>query len=64
MNNKEEQLKELEELKELLLYIQQYIEDECVYDEHLQGYVFDLPKGKVRTLMYQIKQKTNGGKNE
>ena len=47
--------KELKEVKKKLNYINKFINKECVYDEHLQGYIFDLPKGKVRTLMYNIK---------
>lgn len=47
--------KELEEYKNKLNYIKNFIEKECVYDEHLQGYIFDLSKSKVRTLMYNIK---------
>lgn len=48
--------KELKEAKKKLNYINKFINKECVYDEHLQGYIFDLPKGKVRTLMYNIKE--------
>lgn len=55
MNNKEELLK----YKEILEYIKQYIEQNCIYDEHLQGYCFDLTKGKVRTLMYSISEMEN-----
>ena len=47
---------ELKQTKKKLNYIKQFIEKECIYDEHLQGYIFDLPKGKVRTLMYKIKE--------
>ena len=47
--------KELEIAKNKLNYINDFIEKECIYDEHLQGYCFDLSKGKVRTLMYNIK---------
>lgn len=53
--NKEELLK----YKEILEYIKQYIEQNCIYDEHLQGYCFDLTKGKVRTLMYSISEMEN-----
>lgn len=45
---------ELKEAKKKLNYINDFIKKECVYDEHLQGYIFDLPKGKVRTLMYEL----------
>lgn len=48
---------EIQELKKKLDYIKQFIEKECVYDEHLQGYCFDLPKSKVRTLMFTINEK-------
>jgi hypothetical protein len=60
--NKEETIQELKKNKEILLYIKQFIEKECVYDNHLQGYVFDLPRGKVKTLMYTIKQMEKGDK--
>ena len=46
--------KELKEAKKKLNYINKFINKECVYDEHLQGYCFDLSKGKVRTLMYEL----------
>lgn len=46
--------KELKEAKKKLNYINKFIKKECIYDEHLQGYIFDLPKGKVRTLMYEL----------
>lgn len=46
--------KKLKEAKNKLNYINDFIEKECVYDEHLQGYIFDLSKGKVRTLMYEL----------
>lgn len=47
-------IKKLEEEKQFII---DYIEKNCVYDNHLQGYCFDLPKGKVRTLMYKLKEK-------
>ena len=50
MNKKEE----LELLRLKLDYIKEFIERKCVYDEHLQGYCFDLKKSDVRTLMYKI----------
>lgn len=59
MNNKEELLK----YKEILEYIKQYIEQNCIYDEHLQGYCFDLTKSQVRTLMYTIKEKEKDEKH-
>lgn len=46
--------KELKEAKKKLNYINKFINKECIYDEHLQGYIFDLPKSKVRTLMYEL----------
>lgn len=45
--------------KQILEYIKKYIEENCIYDEHLQGYCFDLTKGKVRTLMYSISEMEN-----
>ena len=60
--NKEETIQELKKNKEILLYIKEFIEKECVYDKHLQGYVFDLPKGKIKTLMYTIKLLEKGDK--
>lgn len=36
-----------------------YIEEECVYDKHLQGYCFGLKSGQVRTLVLKL-----GGRNE
>lgn len=35
-----------------------YIEEECVYDKHLQGYCFGLKAGQVRTLVLKL-----GGRN-
>lgn len=49
--------KEIEQLKKEKQFIIDFIEKECIYDEHLQGYIFDLPKGKVRTLMYELNKK-------
>lgn len=58
MTEKELEIQELRrkvnKLEEEKKFIIDYIEKECVYDEHLQGYCFDLKKGKVRTLMYKI----------
>lgn len=36
-----------------------YIEEECVYDKHLQGYCFGLKPGQVRTLVLKL-----GGRND
>ena len=36
-----------------------YIEQECVYDKHLQGYCFGLKPGQVRTLVLKL-----GGRND
>lgn len=47
-------IKKLEEEKQFII---DYINKECVYDEHLQGYCFNLSKGKVRTLMFKINPK-------
>ena len=48
---------ELEKLRSQLEYIKQFIEEKCVYDKHLQGYCFDLKKGDVRRLMYELNKK-------
>jgi hypothetical protein len=56
MTEKEELLK----LKMILEFIKHYINQYCVYDEHLQGYLFDLTKGQVRTLMYEINRLEKG----
>lgn len=37
-----------------LEYVRNFVEVNCVYDEHLMGYCLDLPKGKVRTMMYNL----------
>ena len=55
MTTKEELLK----YKAILEFIKQYIEQNCIYDEHLKGYCFDLTKSQVRTLMYVINEKEN-----
>jgi hypothetical protein len=49
--------KEIDRLKKEKQFIIDFIENECVYDKHLQGYCFDLKKGKVRSLMYKINPK-------
>jgi hypothetical protein len=46
--------KEIDRLKKEKQFIIDFIENECVYDKHLQGYCFDLPKNKVRSLMFKI----------
>lgn len=51
MTEKEELLK----LKAQLEYIKKYIEENCMYDDHLQGYLFGLTAGHIRTLMYNVK---------
>lgn len=47
---------ELQELKDKLDFVKKFIEEKCVYDKHLQGYCFDLKKGDVRKLMYELKK--------
>ena len=47
--------KKIQDLKRQLEFIKEYIEEKCVYDEHLQGYCFDLKAGDVRTLMLKLK---------
>ena len=58
MTEKDKQIqdltKKLKEAKKKLNYINKFINKESIYDEHLQGYCFDLSKGKVRTLMYEL----------
>ena len=60
MNKKEKQIQDLKKERDLLKkkveYTKEFIEENCVYDEHLQGYCFDLKAGKVRTLMYKLKK--------
>ena len=58
MTTKEELLK----YKEIVEYIKQYIEYNCVYDEHLQGYLFNLTTGQIRTLMCMINEQEKGGR--
>jgi hypothetical protein len=36
-----------------------YIEEECVFDKHLCGYIYGLKPGQVRTLVLKL-----GGRNE
>lgn len=50
----EEKIKQLEEERKWLI---EFIEQKCIYDDHLQGYCFDLKKSDVRTLMYKLKNK-------
>lgn len=52
-------VKRLEEEKQFII---DYINKECVYDKHLMGYCMGLTPGKVRTLMYKIKEDNNGRK--
>lgn len=54
--------KKVKQLEKERQYLIDFIEKECVYDEHLQGYCFDLPKGKVRTLMFMLKNNNKGDK--
>ena len=35
-----------------------YINEECIYDNHLQGYVFGLKPGQVKQLVLKL-----GGRN-
>jgi hypothetical protein len=67
MNEKDLKIQELKmkikKLEEEKQFIIDYINKECVYDEHLIGYCFDLPKGKVRTLMYRIKEEDYNEEN-
>lgn len=51
-------VKQLENQKQNLI---ECIEKKCVWDDHLQGYCFDLKKSDVRTLMFKMKE---GSKNE
>ena len=51
-----EKIKKLEEEKQFVI---DYINKECVYDEHLQGYCKGLTSGEVRTLVLKL-----GGKKE
>lgn len=49
--------KKIHKLEEEKKFVIDFIEKNCVYDEHLMGYCFGLPRGKVRTLMYKINPK-------
>ena len=53
---KDMQIKILEKQKEEVL---KFIEENCVYDNHLQGYCFGLKPGQVRTLVLKL-----GGRND
>lgn len=53
----QEQLEDYKRIKEILEFIKQTIEEHCVYDEHLQGYYHDLPKGEVRKIGQLIGEK-------
>lgn len=55
MTEKDKLIQDLK--KRQLEFIKEYIEEECIYDEHLQGYCFDLKAGDVRTLMLKLKGK-------
>ena len=55
--------KEIDRLRKEKQFIIDFIEKECVYDKHLQGYCFDLKKGKVRSLMYKIKEEDYNEEN-
>ena len=61
MTEKDLEIQELKrkvkQLKKEKQYIINYIENECIYDEHLKSYCFDLSRGKVRTLMNKINPK-------
>lgn len=48
---------EIKKLKQERQFIINFIEKECVYDEHMQNYCFDLSKSKVRTLMNKLNNK-------
>ena len=60
---KQELKRKVKQLEEEKQFIIDYINKECVYDKHLQGYCFDLKKGKVRTLMYKIKEEDYNEEN-
>jgi hypothetical protein len=49
-------IKKLEEEKQFII---NYIEQNCVYDNHLQGYCMGLTPGEVKTLVLKL-----GGKKE
>lgn len=46
--------KTIDQLKKEKQEIIDFINQKCVYDEHLMGYCFDLKKGDVRRLMYKL----------
>lgn len=45
---------EVDKLKKQLDEALKYIEEECVYDKHLQGYCFGLKPAQVRTLVLKL----------
>lgn len=55
-----ETLKELQELRKQKQEVLEFIENKCVYDNHLQGYCMGLTPGEVRTLVLKIKGGING----
>lgn len=52
-------LGEAEKNKKIIEDALKYINEECVYDKHLQGYVYGLKPGQVRTLVLKL-----GGRND
>ena len=48
-------IKKLEEEKQFII---DYINKECVYDEHLQGYNFGIERKDTGTLVYKLTGKS------
>lgn len=48
---KDLRIKELEKQRQEAL---EFINKECIYDKHLQGYCFGLKPGQVRTLVLKL----------
>ena len=51
---KDLKIQELEKQKQEIL---DFINKECVYDKHLQGYCFGLKPGQVKTLVLKLGDK-------
>lgn len=49
--------REIEKLKEEREFIFSYIEEKCVWDNHLVGYLFDLKAYDARKLMITLNQR-------
>lgn len=50
--------KEIEQLKKEKQFIIDFIEKECIYDEHLMGYVRGIERKDIGTLVYKLTGKS------